>query len=156
VRDYWPAWTDEGNIGIGSEGKHSDTRANIYHAAWKAISGMVKDHPNLPSYQNPILLAMCRSQLYVNPRLSTADKYKAVAQEWDTLIDARFVKAGSFKIVLGTVIGTLKPKEKEQGVQTTWIGDAAGRQFKRIANGVELKDRDDVDGYRSKRAKTGT
>jgi hypothetical protein len=108
VRDYWPSWVDDWHV--GSEGKYSGTRFQICHDAWKAMKGMLKDHPQLPSYQDPILLALCRSNIYVNPQMSTQGKYRSVVQEWDNHVDARFFKPGSFKIVFETVVGTHMPE----------------------------------------------
>jgi hypothetical protein len=153
IRDYWPSWSDDWHV--GGEGKHSGTRANIYHSAWEAMKGMLKDHPDLSSYQNPILIALCRSEIHVNPRMSTQDKCRTVAQEWDPLIDARFVKPGSFKIVFETVVGTHVPKVEPASI--VFVGNAVGREFKRMADGQEVHDGNgdgDVDAHRSKRVKT--
>ncbi|KAF1832543.1 hypothetical protein BDW02DRAFT_481595, partial [Decorospora gaudefroyi] len=104
VRAYWPAWED--NWGLGNEGRYTGVRRTIYTEAWAAIKGMLKDHPQLASYQNPILLALCRGVVYVNARLNTQDKFKSVAQEWDALVDSRFIKPGSFKVVFEMIVGT--------------------------------------------------
>ncbi|KAG9191653.1 hypothetical protein G6011_10387 [Alternaria panax] len=106
VRDHWPIWTDS-RWHLGLEGNHTGNRTRIYHEAWCAMKGMLKDHPQLSSYQDPILLAVARGQIYVNARLSTNDKFKCVAQEWDRLVDSRFVKPASFQVVFETVIGTM-------------------------------------------------
>ncbi|KAH6857267.1 hypothetical protein BKA58DRAFT_286741, partial [Alternaria rosae] len=104
VRDYWPSWIDSSWY-LGLEGKYTGTRTAIYDAAWDAIQGMLKDHPQLSPYQDPILLSVSRGVVHVNPRLSTKDKYRCVAQEWDRLVDSRFVKKGSFQVVFETVVG---------------------------------------------------
>ncbi|KAI4696969.1 uncharacterized protein J4E84_000093 [Alternaria hordeiaustralica] len=120
VRDYWPSWKDDSWY-LGLEGKHTGKRTTIYDAAWDAIKGMLKDHPQLssyqhPMYQEPILLAVSRGVVHVNPRLSTKDKYRYVAQEWDRLVDSRFVKQGSFQAVFETVVGnTPEPEEYSEG-----------------------------------------
>ena len=118
------------------------------------MKGMLKDHPELPSYQDPILLALCRSNVDVNPRLSTQDKYRSVAQEWDGFIDARFVKPGSFKIVFETVVGT--HVSEVQPVQRPLVGNTAVHKFKHMAEGEEVREEDtEGDAHRSKRTKTG-
>jgi len=115
VRDYWPSLTDDSWY-LGLEGKYTGTRTAIYETAWSAITGMLKDHPQLSSYQDPILLAVSRGVVHVNPRLSTKDKYRYVAQEWDQLVDSRFVKQGSFQVVFETVVGnTPEPEEYSKG-----------------------------------------
>jgi hypothetical protein len=115
VRDYWPSWTDE-SWHLGFEGKYTGARAAIYDEAWGAILGMLKDHPELLSYQDPVLLAVSRGQVHVNPRLSTSDKFRCVAQEWDGLVDSRFMKTGSFQVVFETVVGdSPEPEEYFEG-----------------------------------------
>jgi hypothetical protein len=150
VRDYWPSWTDK-SWPLGLEGKHTGTRTTIYHEAWGAIKGMLKDHPQLASYQDPILLALSRGQIHVNPQLSTKDKYKCVAQDWDQLVDSRFVKPGSFQVVFETFVGTT-PEEmvEDEPLKTVFIADEEGEVTKRPVNGEENAG---DDAHRSKRMK---
>ena len=77
---YWPSWTDT-KFPLGTEGRYTGLRSEIYLEAWRSITGMLKDHPQLAAYQNPILLAVCRCELHVNTRLDTQDKFKCVAQD---------------------------------------------------------------------------
>ena len=148
VRDYWPVWRDS-EWHLGLEGKYTNTRTRIYHEAWSAIKGMLKDHPQMSSYQNPILLAVSRMQIHVNTRLSTNYKFKCVAQEWDRLVDSRFVKPASFQVVFETVIGTTPGSVVEdKPVVTTFIADEKGKQIKRLA---DCEEDEGEDAHRSKR-----
>jgi hypothetical protein len=150
VRDYWPAWTDsEWHLGV--EGKYTSIRTVIYHEAWSAIKGMLKDHPQLSSYQEPILLAVSRAKIHVNPRLSTKNKFKYVAQEWDQLVDSRFVKPASFQVVFETAVGTMPENVVEnKPVVMTFIADEKGKEIKRLADCE--KDQGE-NAHRSKRVK---
>ncbi|KAF1843369.1 uncharacterized protein K460DRAFT_396682 [Cucurbitaria berberidis CBS 394.84] len=171
VRDCWPVWNDD--WGLGTEGRYTAVRSRIYSEAWEAIKGMVKGHPDLLSFQDPILLALCGAKIYVAPELPVQSKFKYVAQEWDKFVDARYVENGSFKVVFQTVLGT----QTEGAVQLepepfAWIGDATGRSFKRMVEDVgkevgkvgEKEDEDggeggdedlDADKHRDKQAREG-
>ncbi|KAL1800850.1 hypothetical protein ACET3X_001192 [Alternaria dauci] len=148
VRDHWPVWRDS-KWHLGVEGKYTHTRTRIYHEAWSAIKGMLKDHPQMSSYQNPILLAVSRAQIHVNTRLSTNYKFKCIAQEWDRLVDSRFVKPASFQVVFETAVGTmLGSAVEDKPVVTTFIADEKGKQIKRLA---DCEEDQGEDAHRSKR-----
>ncbi|CAO2652805.1 Nn.00g022160.m01.CDS01 [Neocucurbitaria sp. VM-36] len=158
TRADWPAWTAD-NWGLGAEGRYSGTRAKILDEAWEAIFGMLKGHPDLPEYQDPILLAVCRARIYVAEGLSAQGKVGCVTQEWDKVIDARFVKEGSFKVVFQSVVGMGRDEGRAEGGEEkgVWIGDAEGRNFKRVVkeenDGMRGGDQGG-EGHRDKRAKT--
>ncbi|KAK1909665.1 hypothetical protein P3342_007837 [Pyrenophora teres f. teres] len=161
VRTYWPSWQDH-SFPLGTEGEYTGLRSTIYASAWTSIKGMLKDHPQLPQYQDPVLLALCRGRVFVNAWLNTTDRFRCSAQEWDKYVDSRWMQQGSFKIVEGVVMGTMDEGDimvaKEGGTGIVYVGDCKGNiHKKRIGdeNGEdELNDDTDGDGHRSKRAKT--
>ena len=106
IRTYWPCWTDT-VFPTGTEGRFSGLRADIYAEAWDAMLGMLKEHPQLAAagYQDPVLLAVARGTVHVNERFNAGDRVRAVAQEWDGFVDARFVAPASFRVVFEVVAG---------------------------------------------------
>jgi hypothetical protein len=158
VRDWWPVWPSD-YWGLGSEGKYTGVRSRMFSAAWEAICGMLRDHPQLPEYQEPVLLAVSRNRVYLSPHLSSRSKYQCVADEWDKLVDSRFVEPGSFKVVFQTVVGTVtegvKQLERVQHVLLPSKDDAVGENSKRMA--TETVDEDEnEDGHRDKRQRKMT
>ncbi|OAL47848.1 hypothetical protein IQ07DRAFT_482927, partial [Pyrenochaeta sp. DS3sAY3a] len=99
LRAYWPAWTDKKPGYAQLEGQHSGIRAKVYNEAWEMILGILKNHPNLHGFQDPILLATCRGRLDLNPDLSAELKWSMVGQQWDKYVDSRFMTKGSLKVV---------------------------------------------------------
>lgn len=95
VRVHWPTW---------SAGE-SDRHAAIMDEAWDAMKGIVKDHPNLTDFQDPILLAVGCGEYTFSARVSTKEMYKDVALEWEKYVDARFVVPRSFNILMQSMIG---------------------------------------------------
>ncbi|KAF1946870.1 hypothetical protein EJ02DRAFT_491923 [Clathrospora elynae] len=150
VRDRWPVWIDDWHL--GTEGQHTGIRPAIYSEAWQGIKGILKEHLQLPSYQNPILLALCRGRVYVGTQMSSHVKFKSVTQEWDRFVDARSVTSRSFKVVLETVEGTVGEGARQLGMgkkkpmQTLFVGDAVRMNFKRMGEGNN-------GGYRNRRVK---
>jgi hypothetical protein len=158
VRDWWPVWPCH-YWGLGSEGKYTDIRSRIFNEAWDAICGMLKDHPQLAEYQNPVLLALSRNRIYLAPRLSSRSKYQCVADEWDKMVDSRFVEPASFKVVVKTVVGmvdeAVKQIELVQPVLLASEDDALAEKPKRMA--TEAVDEDDnEDRHRDKRQRKMT
>jgi hypothetical protein len=129
VRTYWPCWTDS-TFYTGTEGKYSCVRSAVYSQAWTAITGMLNEHPQLLAYQNPILLALCRSQIHVSERLGTRDRFRAVAQEWDGLVDARFVRPASFAVVFEVLVGV--EDDGERVLRKALNKDASARVKRRV------------------------
>lgn len=159
TRTAWPAWTTE-NWGPGTEGAHSGTRARILDEAWTSICGMLAGHPDLgAAYQDPVLLAVCRARIFVAEEMSTEGKVRAVAQEWDKVVDARFVRRGSLRVVFQSVVGGGEGEEEGDVVEQemmprVWVGDQMGRNFKRLGEeGDEGVVGEDEDRHRSKRVK---
>lgn len=113
-------------------------------------------------YRDPVLLAVSRARIYVaGDGMSVAGKVRCVAQEWDKDVDARFVRSGSFKVVFQSVVGGVEVEEGgEEEMPRVWVGDAMGRNFKRLGehddegvNGGGQDGDGDVDGHRDKRAR---
>lgn len=158
VRDYWPVWND--NWGVGSEGQYTGLRTKIYTKSWEAIQGMLKGHPELPSHQEPILLALCRSKVYVEPGLSAPAKLRCTGQEWDKFVDSRFLKQGSFKAIFQTVIGMQdQGEDQEQGgpALLAWIAETNRWNAKRMAadEGAGEGKEGKGNAHRDKRARRG-
>ncbi|KAJ4362974.1 hypothetical protein N0V83_010091 [Neocucurbitaria cava] len=160
VRTQWPAWTTD-NWGLGVEGRDSGARARVLDEAWDAMCGMLKSYPGMEAYRDPVLLAVSRARIYVaGDEMNMAGKVRCVVQEWDKVVDARFVRSGSFKVVFQSVAGVVEVEEENEEMPRVWIGDATGRNFKRMGEhddeGVDGRGPDgdrDVDGHRDKRVR---
>jgi hypothetical protein len=107
LRALWPRWDD--SWGGGGEGRFSHKRAEVYGEAWDAMMGSLKDHPDLPEYRNPVLLAVCRAPLELDTESVAEWSFEHVAREWDVYTDSRYMVAASFRLVLETVAGSKTP-----------------------------------------------
>ena len=170
-RALWPRWDD--SWGGGREGRRSHKRAEVYGEAWDAMMGSLKDHPDLPEYRNPVLLAVCRAPLELDPDAVAEKSFEHVAREWDAYTDSRYMVAGSFRVVLDTVVGIETPMTQgEIDELDAEMEDAppVGDPVKRVARGgrkphsrkrhdeVFVEGEDEVgdgdgDAHRSKRRK---
>ncbi|KAH8709976.1 hypothetical protein GQ44DRAFT_627442 [Phaeosphaeriaceae sp. PMI808] len=140
VRAYWPAWTMD-PWGKGTEGESSLVRARIMHEAWNAITGMVKGHPDLKEFQDPLLLAVCRGRYDLSSNMSAQAVYKNVGQEWDHFVDAQFVVSRSFKVVLETVVEIKGKGDQDMDeAEIASLGNVVGRAFKRMAVQEEIEE----------------
>ena len=158
VRAYWPSWHDP-SFPLGIEGQHTSIRSTIYASAWTSIKGMLKDHPELPHHQDPVLLALCRGRVFVNAWLKAKDRFCCSAQEWDRCVDPRWMQRGSFKIMENVVMGTMNEGDmivaKEGRKEVVYVGDNKRNIHKRNAEDEGEKDGDtNPSGNRSKRVKT--
>ncbi|RMZ73326.1 hypothetical protein GMOD_00007827 [Pyrenophora seminiperda CCB06] len=166
VRTDWPSWRDP-SFPIGTEGKHTGLRSTIYASAWTSIEGMLKDHPDLPHYQSPVLLALCRVKVFVNTWLNAKDRFRCSAEEWDRCVDRRWMQEGSFKVVESVVMGTMDDGDRmvarEERKKLLYARDVKGNVYKKRTweddrQGRKDKDEVDVDvdadAHRSKRVKT--
>ncbi|KAI2483488.1 hypothetical protein Ptr902_05805 [Pyrenophora tritici-repentis] len=160
VRTYWPSWQDHSST-PDIEGQYTGLRSTTYASAWTSIKGMLKDHPQLPQYQDPVLLALCRGRVFVNAWLNTHDRFRCLAQEWDKYVDSRWMQQGSFKIVEGIVMGTLdeanKMVAKDGASNIVYVGDDKGNIHKRRIGDEDGEDELDDDmegnGHQTKKAK---
>lgn len=127
--------------------------------------GMLKDHPDLAAFQDPVLLAIGRGRVYVDHELDATSKFKYVAQEWDRFVDVRFMAKGSFKIKFESMVGSQSEGAAQLGsvpvrpVQP-YVGDAVGGGFKRMAmeemgEGEGGKEYSNGKEYRNKRMRKG-
>jgi hypothetical protein len=136
VHTTWPAWMDSWDH--GHEGKFSDIRAKIYDEAWKSITGMLKDYPGMEEFQDPYLLLVSHARTDLNPSLSLARIYEGVGRQWDKYVDSRYIKPGTFKIVLQTVLGDVNPFEAGLDDDEAAEEEAMmGVQFKRMSDSDE-------------------
>lgn len=147
VRDFWPAWCDK--PGRGVEGKFSNTRARVFDEAWKSITGMLKGHPGMQEFQDPMLIVVHRGRSDVGCNLSRQEIYQSVGRDWDMNIDARYVMPGSFKVVVENVLWTARRVQKDVDREEVEMAkDMMGVDFKRRAEN-ELE----AGGRREKRAR---
>lgn len=137
VNTAWPSWDDPWSGGL--EGQHSSKRAKIYDEAWKSICGMIENHPQMDGVQNPILLVVNRADVHFNMDWSLEMVYQAVGRQWDKCIDARYVKPGSFKVVVETVVGDVNQVQEEIDREARKKGKEPMRvvDFKRTVEAVE-------------------
>lgn len=151
VRVRWPTWPNT----------ESDARASIMDEAWEAMKGIIKDHPNLAEFQDPILLAVGRGEYAFSPAVQSKGMFKDMALEWEKYVDARFVEAESFRVLVQSVIGVAmdgwgeeEGDETEDEFMVDWVYGVqqAGNASKRPAKKEVGESRDgEEDGHRHKR-----
>jgi hypothetical protein len=103
VHTHWPEWHDPWNG--GHEGKFTDKRAKIFDEAWLSIRGMLKDHPQMKDFQGAFLLVVNRAHTDFSMSFPLPRVYKAVGNQWDKCVDARYIMPGTFKVVVENVVG---------------------------------------------------
>lgn len=111
------------------------------------MMGMLDNHPDLmPEFQDPVLLAVYRDEMFFAEDMDGQEVYERVGQEWERYVDAGEVVEGSFGVVIEVVMGV---KEVD--------GFGVGREFKRMAEGEEgdvvEEGEEERDGHRAKRRK---
>ncbi|KAF2824485.1 hypothetical protein CC86DRAFT_371805 [Ophiobolus disseminans] len=130
VRGYWPQWSE----------KEATRRTEVMTEVWDAIKGMLKDHPDLADFQDPILLAVSRSQLDFSAQFSLNDMYKDVGNEWEKYVDPQYLVPKSFKVVLTTVMehpDTPEPQAAEETYEDFMVqsmADTAGSVAEAVPN----------------------
>jgi hypothetical protein len=150
VFEEWPSWVDANSSGSGGigEGIHTTKRRKIYTSAWKSITGMLHDHPQLAEFQDPILVAVHTARADVNVQSNVETIHGLVGRDWDQTVDSKFVVPGTFKVEIRSVVGddAQMRNELEKGRGRT-RKEMMGVQWKRVA-----EDQGDA-GKKAKRAR---
>lgn len=154
VRADWPMWV--GDKASGEEGEFADIRVKTYGEAWEAIQGILKDHPDLPGFHDPVLLAVSHQHVHLNNGADVQEHYDVVGAEWDKHADARFINSRSFRVVYEQVVGLFEAidDDSDDDEEMVHIGGVSilSTPPKRVA--VEQDDDTDEDKHRGKRRRT--
>lgn len=106
---YWPDWSPD----------QAERRVEAMAEAWNAIKGMLKDHPLLPEFQDPILLAVSRDQLEFSRHVNPGEMVQDVAAEWDKYIDTQHMVRNTFnarlQMTLTSDLGSIATTAVEAG-----------------------------------------
>jgi hypothetical protein len=123
----------------------------VLHEAWRDIAGMLKDHPDLQEFQNPILLAVYRAEIHMGGHLNPTEQYQGVYKGWELLATTDYIEPGSFGVVLETIVGRRKV---EEAIEEPFAleGDAQPKRKAREGFGLDYEDEDE-DAHRNKRRK---
>jgi cell division ATPase FtsA len=115
--------------------------------AWASMAGMVRGHPDLREFQDPVLLAVNWGTIYYAEGLSARKVHQHVSNEWAKWADGRLAVPGSLRVVLEVGVGV--QKEVEEEVEEPRVGHAVGRIFKRMAeyqDGSDEGEEEDEEG----------
>ncbi|KAF2656900.1 hypothetical protein K491DRAFT_355316 [Lophiostoma macrostomum CBS 122681] len=149
VYEEWPFWSgDSPSVGGGGGEGEGEKRCEVYDSAWTSITGMLRDHPSLREFQDPILVAVHTAHAHLNAQSGVQAIYDVVGRDWDQTIDAKYVVKGTFRVEVRTVVGDksrmLMEIEKDRERTRRELG---GVKWKRMASGEAQGER------RAKRAR---
>jgi hypothetical protein len=114
---------------------------------------MLKDHPDLQGFQNPILLAVYRAEINLGGHLTPKEQYSSVQKEWKPLVNGEHAEPGSFGVVFETIVKKCKVKEEVEASLALEIYHQPKRKS-REGYGLECEDEDeDEDAHWHKRQK---
>ncbi|KAF2733322.1 hypothetical protein EJ04DRAFT_605790 [Polyplosphaeria fusca] len=108
--EEWPAW-DEGVEGA------DELRTGVMQRAWDSIVGELTEEKGIGMFKDAVLLGVGRQLIHFGD-IGLARIQGTVAEEWDRVVDARFVVPGSFKVVLRSVTGEPLPLEEGEEPET--------------------------------------
>jgi hypothetical protein len=72
--------------------------SNVLNGTWSAIKGMVRGHPDLIEFQDPMLMAVFRAEIFLSSTMSAQEVYENVGRKWDGFADARFLCRGVLRL----------------------------------------------------------
>lgn len=124
---------------------------DVLNEAWQAIKGMLKDHPNLKEFQDPILLAVYRAEIHLGENMTSSEQYNSVAKEWDGHCHWEYCVPQSLGLVLESVV---RLKEDRRSSETPLSLEGELQVKRKTYEGFGLWDHEEEEGgHRTKRRK---